>query len=318
MKRAAFIINSPFQAICALEAMSHYEVQFAFFYMFDTQVNHRMVAPLIDGKGSIVYIKHQNEGTIHLIKLLNSSVKERFDDVFIGDYFSFSNYVVALHVANFRAQFRYLDDGNSTLAITPPISRQRPRSRSEKQWYVVLEAYRKMKSIKSSLFTIYELGSGCPLSVEHNDFNSLVPNEVASQKGIYVIGTNTSAISLRGNQYEYYLKSIDRSIRERCYSADVYYCPHRRDNNDWTTVVDSLGWKVFDTEISVEVDFVRCGIYPLEIIGFGSTALFTLKKIFPQSDVYTIVMELQNESDNKTYREIETYYEQNGILSIVF
>lgn len=308
MKKAAFVISSPFQALCALEAKSYYGIDDATFFLFDTDICHNMVAPFLNKAGEIRFIEHKKNGTIQLIRKVRKSVKERFELVFCGDYFSYGIYVVALCISKYKSQHVYLDDGNSSLEIAPPISRKRPRSRNERLWYSVLNLFTKLKAIKSSLFTIYDLGDNCPMPVIHNSFSSLVSGDDILRHGIYVIGTNASKAVFRYKSYQEYLTAIDGWIKSKYREEEVYYCPHRGDHNDWSSFIDSLGWKMFETEISVEIDFVHKGLYPVGVFGFGSTALLTLKMIYPDSDVKTIVAEYASESDNRSYRRIEEYY----------
>ena len=141
MNRALFVLGSPFQTLCALEAKKHYSVENVVFALFDNAISHTMIEPLLKNQGEIYYIKHEGKGTVNLIKCVKKTVKEKFSCIFIGDYFSFAEYIVAICLAKCNAQFVYLDDGNSTLAIAPPISRKRPRSRNEGIWYKAIYIY---------------------------------------------------------------------------------------------------------------------------------------------------------------------------------
>lgn len=317
MGKSLFVIGSPFQALCALEAKKHYCVESAVFALWDNTISHKMIEPLLVQQGEIHYIEQNNKGTVNLIKSVRKEIKEKFRNVFVGDYFSFAEYIVAVCLVKNNAKFVYLDDGNSTLAIAPPISRKRPRTKNEGVWYKALGIYTNAIRINSKLFTIYDLDGGCPLPVEKNTFSSLVNKANSTKDGVYVIGTNADQLKFRDKEYMDYLSSLNDWIHEKYGDVKVYYCPHRSDKTNSKDEVISFGWKVFDTKVSVEVDFVNNSIYPLVVVGFGSTALLTLKKMFPESEVHTIVMNFVDESFNKIYREIEDYYSNNRIASII-
>ena len=68
-----------------------------------------------------------------------------------------------------------------------------------------------------------------------------------------------------------------------------------------------------NTEVSVEIDFVTNDIYPLVVIGFGSTALLTLKYIFPKASIIDLVFHHSDDALVKEYRSIEQEYRKQGI-----
>ena len=81
-------------------------------------------------------------------------------------------------------------------------------------------------------------------------------------------------------------------------------------------ILDSNNVKMFNTEISVEVDFCSKGINPAVIIGFGSTALVTLKSIFPYSEVFNCTIIFEDEELNRTYKSIEDYMAEHHIPTL--
>ena len=144
--------------------------------------------------------------------------------------------------------------------------------------------HRNCKHLQKTLFTIFDLNEGCPLPVEKNTFSSLVP-DATLKKNIYIIGTNSDMLLFKDLSYSEYLRHLASYIKNRYPEEKVFYCPHRRDSHDYSGLVSDLGWCMFDTKFSVEIDFVQGKLYPLFIVGFGSTALLTLKKIFPDRNI---------------------------------
>lgn len=312
-KKALFIVSSPFQALCSLEAISHYSIDDVHYLLFEDPIVREMTLPIIKDKGLIHFVEIKDNITVSIIKaLLMGGWPERFDILFVGDYFSYGQYEAAVIKSKLGANLFYLDDGNSTLLIAPPISLKRGRSKREKKYYVLWDIIAKLKNIKKHLFTIYDLNKGCPLPVEKNFFLSLAPTST-TKKGIFVIGTNSSVLSFKSGSYSQKLTRLAQFLNSIYPNECVYYCPHRRDTNDYSDIIKSLGWELFDTKYNVEIDFVRENMYPCCVVGFGSTALLTLKKIFQSSDVKTIYMDLELETSNKEYRSIESYYINNGI-----
>lgn len=314
MKEALFIVNSPFQALCATEAIIHYMVEKAHFLLFeDDSTIRKMVLPMVEAKGIVHFLETKGNLTLSIVRgLTQSEWKEKYDLVFVGDYYSYGPYVAAITKAKRNARIIYLDDGNSTLSIVPPVSLERGRSQREKAYLKFWDSLAKIKHLQKTLFTIFDLNEGCPLPVEKNTFSSLVP-DATLKKNIYIIGTNSDMLLFKDLSYSEYLRHLASYIKNRYPEEKVFYCPHRRDSHDYSGLVSDLGWCMFDTKFSVEIDFVQGKLYPLFIVGFGSTALLTLKKIFPDSEVKTIYMDLTSETDNKGYRSVESYYVDNGI-----
>ena len=313
MDKALFIVSSPFQALCASEAISHYDVEEPYFMTVNDPVVIEKTVPICKKYGETHILRQEGKGTVGLFKaLVKGDLNERFDNVFLGDYYSYGQYIIALYMSNRRANFIYLDDGNSTLLIAPPISLERGRTSREKKYNKVWDAWANLKHVKKRLFTIFDINEGCPMPVEKNTFSSLLPRDTKTA-GVFVIGTNTDLMEFKNVSYADKLSQIALYIKRNAPDEDVYYCPHRRDSHDYSTKIELLGWYLFDTQYNVEIDFVQKNLYPRMVLGFGSTALLTLKKIFPSSDVKTIYMDLELESTNKEYRSIESYYMMNGI-----
>lgn len=311
--KALFILNSPFQALCASEAILHYGISEAHFLLFESKIVVDKTLPLVKDFGECHLIHAENGGTSATIEALrNQRIHERYSTIFVGDYYSYIQYVSAIYMAKPGANIIYLDDGNSTLLIGPPVSLKRGRSRREKIYYCFWDFQLKLKRINKSLFTIFEFRDGCPLKTERNSFASLTIQE-KEKRGVYVIGTNSDAMSFKDVSYADELKILSTYIISLYPNEDVFYCPHRGDSHDYTEVIKDLGWKLFDTKYSVEIDFVKKGIYPLTILGFGSTALLTLRRLYQDSVISTIYVNLAEEKDNKEYRAIEQYYQENGI-----
>ena len=317
MSDSLIIVNSPFQAMCAIEAIKYYHHENVDFVLFDKPVIREMTAPLICNLGAVLYINHNDDGVFRLKKKIDKVIKKKYKRIFIGDYFSLDQYLVAISAAQYHSSFIYLDDGNSTLDLIAPVPRVRHNSSNERICYFVLDKIARVKKICSHFFTIYDLGKDFPYDYVQNNFSSFIGQSIGTQpKGVYIIGTNSGAIEMLGCTYSDYLMELSNYLQDKFKGAPVFYCPHRKDPYDYTNIVYKLGWHMFDTKISVEVDFLNGKIYPEFVIGFGSTALLTLKKIYPKSKVVTIKFICKDDFINNSYAEIESYYEKSGISTL--
>lgn len=317
-KQALFIIKSPFQALCAIEAIKHYKIDESDFLCFDDEVVVKKTVPLIKSYGNIQFFHVVNLGTFQLMKQVRREIKKRYDTIFVGDYFSYSQYIIALFVAKIRAHIIYLDDGSSTISIAAPIFRKRGRSHNEKIAFFLFSSILWGKLINRSFFTIYDFKYGFPFPYEKNTFNSLVSVNNGLQHGAFVIGSNSSKMVLSDMSYVDYMKRLSNHIKKNYPGEKIYYCPHRADKNGYQDLLESLDWEIFNTINSVEIDFVLKGINPRFIVGFCSSALYTLKKIFPKTEIGNVRVNFVSENHNNRYRNIARYYEENGIHTIDF
>lgn len=314
--KALFIVASPFQALCSIEAVHHYNIKDAHFLLFNLPIVMKKTAPIVVNMGPIHLLDITGNVTLSIVKgLYNLKKEEKFRTIFIGDYYNYEQYASAVFLAEMKSSIIYLDDGNSTLLISPPVSLKRGRTHLEKVYYGIWNTIAIIKGFRRQLFTIFDLAGECPLPTEKNTFANL-KSKSTIVSGVYVIGTNTDLVKFKYMSYEESLRKISAYVLQHFKDDDVFYCPHRGDSHDYSEQVRSLGWNYFVSEYGVEIDFVQKNIYPKLVIGFGSTALLTLKKIFPQSRVETIRCIYDNKEVDRQYQIIEEYHNKNGIRTI--
>lgn len=296
--KALFIINSPFQSLCMFEAIEHFSLtDYDVILRPDTvEKNNEMLVGILTSKGIPYKIVRMN----HIIKDILPHLfkkKKRYSSFYIGDYYSggIVAYIYALIYARRKATITYLDDGTITLNIfqTPPV----PRMHNRKIALVVklYEIIKLLKGIKNpSFFTIFNVQSN-KYKIEKNQFLSLRSSiDSLDNNGVYIIGTN-----FRNNREEFLelLSRIIHYVKNEYSGQSIYYCPHRRnlDNEALFKKLEDENVSLFDTKVSVEYDFVENRIRPYAIIAFGSTAVFTLKMIYPETDIYNVFFMIQDE-----------------------
>lgn len=314
--KALFILNSPFQAMCAVEAILHYKVQNPSFFIFDCEDSVKKTKSVISSCGGDVSII-PHAGTVALIKFLKGNTARDYNTFFVGDYYSYDQYLIAILLSKIKSRIVYLDDGTSTLDMLPPFCRKRSKGiTSRRLAYLVLDIMSKLKRIRSTFFSIFDLSSFKQFPYETNTLSTWKKFDINHQTvgdSIFIIGTNSSVLSFKGCSYIDILQKTIEYIRTRFPKANIYYCPHRRDKNDYSDYLDERGLHTFSTKVSVEVDFLKQRITPRLIIGFASTALLSLKSIYPTVDVCSVHIEDINAETNKSIRSIESYYKNNNI-----
>lgn len=305
-----FIIKSPFQTLCAYSIIQrnkglNYQV-----LLLKDQKNANKAEAFLE-KQKCRYSIFDHTGGLKSIKRRLKDYASKFDNVYVGDYFNIVMYAMAIFTTKKGGHIKYLDDGTATLLMMPPVSLPRyyyQKNRRIKYWG--LNICRALKFVTETLCTIYELNN-TKWRIEKNDLSFLSSNSVCDKKGCYIIGTNSSKIISK----EDYCRVLDytiKLIKEYFPKEKIYYCPHRADEYQYNDYCHQHGVELFETQISVEVDFVERMIYPAMVVGYGSTALLSLKEIFPKSEILSIEMPLTG-SYSERWCQINSYYKKMGI-----
>jgi|GEM_PF-3603772 len=312
---AAMIVSSPFQALCAIEAINLFKIKRPVFYVQGSGIGNDMTRDFLKEQGYKIVIIEETYKAINVI--LKYGHHKKYQYIFVGDYFSAGDFLLSTLWTKFAADIIYLDDGNSTLSILPPVCRKRLNNGSiiKRLYYRVFLLYKDIKHVHRTFFSFYDLeNEAFPYPVINNSFLELRHGfQCVEPSDIYIIGTNTSSIGWSSDAYEEYLKIIKLYAAKKYPNSIIYYCPHRRDQNAYDIECAHQGIEIYRTKISVEVDFVSSGIYPKVIFGFGSTAMLTIKKIFPNTIVVDFIFHCSNPDLVAEYRPIEKVYHENGI-----
>lgn len=314
IKEAAIIVASPFQALCAMEAIEHFSIEMPVFYAYESKNSLKKTHDFIVSKGYQCEDLEDVSGIFSIINTFKSHKK--FDFILSGDFFSKYCFLICFLWSKFNSKIIYLDDGNSTLTLLPPISKK--RFHDGKFYHIII--YRllfiltKLKGIKLCFYTIYDVeGKGFPYLSLKNSFSSLLLSDYSEKAGVYIIGTISCEAGIDKQRYCKYLKYIKEFSDNHFPEESVYYCPHRSDQNHYDRECEEIGVEVFNTKVSVEVDFVVNNFNPVAVFGFGSTALLTLKKIYPESKFFDIIYRRADKQLDEEYKQIETIYKENGV-----
>lgn len=305
----AVLVASPFQTMCALEAISEFECNEVRFFTVDDPQNTEKIQSLLADFGYRATVIKKCSNTLMWIR--NNYRVGKFDTIIVGDYFSYIFLILSALFSRPGARIIYVDDGSSTLTLNCDVFGH-PHTRQGK-WKLMRSVLR-IKRAVPLFYSIYDIGKcGSAKTVRHF-FKSLVGRigNGNNPEGVYIIGTNTSQLKLEKREFENILDCIHRFYDG---NDSIHYCPHRRDNNRYDDFCSKTGIDFFDTRISVEYDFVKNDIYPKVVIGFGSTALYTLKKMFPLAEVYNIEFKTGDINLARVYKYISGIYGKENIIN---
>lgn len=320
---SVFSVTSPFQALCAIAAIRQLEID-----------DYKMIVRLPRGARSqqtentlkyygIKYtgVRHINRLTVVLIKLIALIRRHnRYKRLFIGDYRDKCNIYLGCGIVSDEADVVYLDDGNPTISQlrgrdTEPFNEGVARFMSR-------IANRRGFVFNKSIFTIYN---------DINNDNYIIgglkldlitfPNSncTSPSAGVYIVGTNVERYCLPMNlSVDHFISYLDKLMMElkgEFPDEDIVYIAHGRETLQYAQNLCKKNECLFcQPSTMVELELLSYGKSPKLVIGFGSNALFTLKKMYPSIRVVNILFNC--DKDNPFYidkLDFAKYYQQNGI-----
>lgn len=329
---ALFIVGSPFQCLCAFEAIQEFSVSNPEFEIVSDNTKSRLAQTykILDSKGYRYHTKCTHVGLLkrclnHLEFLINYHIRTiilrhpKYDYLFVGDYrFGFSNALFHQYEIKKGGKVIYLDDGAGTISV---IKGQYIPKNEELKERVRFRRCCENNNIQCDVFfTIFDQLRSNEFTLIRNDFGYLRKNLNQDARGVYFIGTNFDSycrhsligIDLLKGQF----RQICQDLQEHGFS-EIHYIPHGRDTKHlFKTICYEASVHYMEVKTCVEDAFYSMGINPSLVIGYGSTALFTLKKMYPEALVINILNNAPNKEFYRKYQIIADEYTSEGIITI--
>ncbi|EGR0903994.1 TPA: hypothetical protein ACN33Q_000859 [Vibrio parahaemolyticus] len=285
---ALFIVESPFQLICAFEALNFfgYKKYHIIVRLSGKDVNDKQMKDVVrlyrDENISYIFFRNSNESLmenlISLVKVLIKIVNKK--EIYIGNA---ESKFLSL-VTRFCSQpVRILDDGTKTLYLAES------------------ERYR-----DNLFFTMFDLKGKQVKYVEHkfSKLNSIVCGNKVSRSfsGNYFLGSDISEIKLVTEVA--YIDMVKEIINK--HQGSWVYIAHRNESEDKLEVISKkLNMEVKRLKYPIEFIGYECGSIPKLVCSFYSTALISLNKIY-QVDVFSYRLD----RDFNINKNIERVYNQ--------
>ena len=319
-----FVLQSPFQIFCAAAAIRHFEITEyeVLLVLPDEEVRNHQALSVIEKLG--IHYKIVNGARIsnRYRLMLPFEIDGKYRRAFLG-FFAFEDgYYHCLKHLKHGGSLVLLDDGNITITLLKKGFSPRGRERFIYKYYSWLLTLRGVS--KNNLFTVYDGISNPRWHIEINDL-SILNNKKGdtNQKNVFIVGTNSMSYypSLRGGEEEYknMLNMNLNQIREKYHDETIIYIPHGREISNYPSEYCSkYAIRYQKLDMNIELYMLDQVTPPKAIYGYTSSALFNLKKIFPQTEVVNIMPE-ENESPlYEEMKDISDYYETQGIKTFAY
>lgn len=338
---AAFLVMSPFQLLCAVEAVTAFDIEDSFFeFVFVREYKHRnqqmiYMADQMNLLYKIVFTDEiETDELYQTPKGMPSKAHELYDRVFIGDYNSKHLHVEAYRFAKRGSCILYIDDGTSTICLLKGIF----NDGNAKTWVEKYQAlkykkgtFRLHRSVQKKMskhevhlqdcfFTIYDKLPDTRFKLYPNNLERLRKtrrNVSLDEKLVCIIGTVVREFSesvLREDVMvlEAIIWSILSKVRQTYQDCRIVYIPHPRDNNsNISEFCKMLNINYLQINESAE-SYLLNSPYKIEAIwGFGSTALGVLRKLFFNTEIVNV--SISKGPTTKIYDAIYSYYSKINI-----
>jgi hypothetical protein len=321
---AVMFISSPYQAINAIDAIRHYDLENPEVYVINKRFESHNVSTkdILDEYG-ISYTNISYDGFFSFTfecAFRSITKRKKYDLVFVGDYFNPFLRMQALAKMNKNSKIIFLDDGNSTIeALMFETDYARMRGISYVIKIRLVELFENVygKKRDRTFFTIFDKITNPKYNVVTNTQNVLTIDYTHRNNPIDIILVLGSSLSDIGYveriQYNQKLKSIFQTVKKLT-DIPIYYNPHRaEDIVNLKHLIDLENIILFNSSSGVELHLLVNNYNPYAVIGFGSTAIFTIKQMFPKCIARTVSLPIVDIDLSNMYNIIEEYYERNDV-----
>lgn len=321
MQTAVFFIRTPFEMICAVNAIKQYKLVEYDFYLLQDDLGRfeqvKNIADYFNVKYVVKPLEYLVSGSLKK-GIFNYLFKNcsKYNIVYTGDYRRPSEDLFSLSYIKPGGRLIKVDDGSCTIGL---LRNSLVISRGLRRMMNLIRFLCSIKRISITYLTVFDKIENKMLNIEYNNI-SLLGKDVGgpSTLCLYMLGTNPKSYINNVNiSIEEYWNLLEKTLRLLSNKGkQVFFIPHGFDNDHKTKqLCYELNITYLKLNECVESYILRNSIKPDSVYGFTSTALFSLMKIFPDIEVYDVVPDNGANTDN-LFREISEYYQLNGIKTI--
>lgn len=325
MASALICIGSPLQALCAVEALQYFEITQYEIKVIDDGARLSQIENYLKGKRleySVVPFHVSSMESVRRIFNVLNFYSGKYDYLLMGDYRLIGYRLCYLPYIKNGGKIVFLDDGSYIVSLA---NGNLPETTTTKLRNKISETICRLRCIScKNLYTIYakDISMAGYNIIENRFFTIKAKNDIIGND-TYVIGTNPLGkggyCTYLGVDYESYKSKLYDFLVEtkrKSGKGDVYYIPHGRDLSQETMdICERADVKYQKCHVCVEMFVTTLDSLPKRIIGFGSSALYTLHYISPKSEIINVLIPGTIKSSMQEYENIGIMYAKVGILN---
>lgn len=324
---SVFVIASPFQALCAVAAIRQLQIcdykVIAFLpsddprcgqienYLMGEQIQYKKVRKF----NRLIWLFYK----INVIRSRHNKYKR----LFLGDFREIFLHFLGYCSVSDGSDVVYLDDGNITISIlndvfSEPMSdvnRNRLERVSQRRGFI----------FQKNWLTIYGDIQNPKYLIRNLDLSYAVRQDIVKEKkgGVYIVGTNIERFCTPLNiPKEVFIINLEKllcNIKNEFPNERIVYVPHGRDISEYAQeLCNKYGCEFHRAEKMIELELIGHNCNPYAIFGFTSSALYNLKKIYPETRVVNVLYKCDtNNIVYQEYKMLSDYYLKNDVELIV-
>ena len=331
----AFIVGSPFQLLCAWNAIADFEIlDYKIVLVLERKdVRNSQTLGMLQSRNMSYEIYYAEEFNLNAFlkgKMQRSSVL--YPRVMVGEILDYIMLAIAGLYASDDSVLAYLDDGaasirvltghsftqNKSMAMLKSVlKRSKTNARQQK-----IEQYWKEVGLHDFgfFYTIYADINTKRFITYRNSFDKLrqLSQQTNKEETVLIIGAlsddfvETNRITM--TEYDDLLRLKLTELRQRHPQASIIYIPHGRDKyEEVKAICDSLQIEYKKLDTTIELFALGLDMDITHIYGFTSTAHYTLKLITGAQVTLWLLMSKLTPSWY-SINEIASYYKKHGII----
>jgi len=313
MKNYVSIVSSPFQMISLGEYINEKQISnYKIIILYYSELELKQIIKITEFYNLSVFKKVFGTKIIQYLKLYLISKKiKNFQNLIIGNFFSDPHLF-------FNSCFRnksltFIDDGIITNKIPSYLATDRKLIKEKFLKRLAKSVFKIHYPKKINLFTIFKISSTKNLQVESNQFTFLNKKLSFFKQENLLIIIGQPFVEKGLILEDEYIKIIKKIVfKENKYT--ILYCPHRKESEEKIKLVRSInGIDLINSNSSIEIFLIEKGIYPKKVLGFTSTALITLDKIFNQVDTNVTIKSINLELNSKLFLSLYSEIKKHQI-----
>lgn len=325
-KKNLYIASTPLQLLNVLEAMHYFNTQnnILVIILNGVQKNTDQIEQLLANVKVDELIKiypAKISKFTQYVKLINQLKENEYDYLFSGDFGTTQRVIIATLK---KEKVYLLDDGAATINLYNKFFKNNKFNQYNlKTLRYLLFGFKIQIKEQVNLFTIFDFEPLKRIDIVKNDLSNLRSNFNVSKnninnKMVYFLGQPVTCLFEKTDVY----KSNIVKLSQLYSNKKIIYIPHRAEKEDTYNAILELQLKNIEICVldkGVELYFLEQNIYPQEVISHVSTALFTLKNIYPDCiSRYIPIPHSDNPKyESKEVQEVYDYYEKTGITKLV-
>lgn len=332
-----FLVTSPFQLICAVEAKHEYKLEnniLAITKQVHEKGRKQIDALLDKNEWDVIVdlpIKNKTFELPKFIKKINKLThRKNIKNVLHGEYAAWRTNVILKNI-KYETEIMF-DDGTATINDYNKYLKNKNSVNNKKglkDFLLILQGVKPPRKVpfkeNFELFSVYHFENFSYIKKE----NRLVKlKEKIDSKNCYSSDApagflGQGEISFDGNSGmtpESYFQLLNRYHQHT--QKEIVYFPHRSESIEVRREIEKLPFIIFhDSEWPIELEISKKKINLSSIAGISSTALYTLSLIHNDIPIYSMSQEQCSYYKNTSellelYKELEIYYSKSKIIYI--